>query len=67
MMERERRNIHFWIIGVIVSLLGVCLVKVFSPKISGDAVKWVAALGYFLSLAGIGIIIFGIRNSHKGG
>jgi|YelNatPaOPRAMG01_1025707.scaffolds.fasta_scaffold13998_3 hypothetical protein len=66
-MEPLRRDITYWIAGTIVSLVGVAIVKLMAPSIQGNLAKWLAALGYLLSLGGIGIIAMHIRKNRKEG
>ncbi|MCX7983143.1 MAG: hypothetical protein N2572_09615 [Syntrophales bacterium] len=53
----------YWAAGVLTSSIGVTLVKVVTPTLTGGYAKWTIVLGYVLSLAGLLIIVSGIRRS----
>lgn len=50
-----------------ISLTGVALVKMVTPTLTGGYEKWIVLLGYVLSLAGLIVIISGIRKSKSEG
>jgi uncharacterized membrane protein YcfT len=56
-------KLKFWIIGVVVAALGLVIARIVSPVFSDQsAVQLVIFLaGVVIALAGLGIIIMGIR------
>ena len=57
-MNRKRA---FWIGGTVTGFLGVALVKLLAPDLSGHAGSIAMASGYVLVVAGITLISFATR------
>ncbi len=60
---KEKRA--FWIGGTVIALLGVALVRLLSPEISGVAGSLTMALGYVLVVAGITLISCATRRKRS--
>jgi hypothetical protein len=60
-MNQTRAQKGYWLTGTIVALIGVAAVRLIAPELSGTTAKAVTVAGYIFSMAGIGVIAFGVK------
>jgi hypothetical protein len=60
---RVKANLRYWIVGLCLSAAGVILARLLSARFAGQAGIQLALFfsGVILALAGLGIILFGMR------
>jgi hypothetical protein len=49
---------YFWIFGAFLAFMGVALVRLLAPQLSGGFYKVTLVCGYLLSLAGIIVLAY---------
>jgi|TARA_B100000315_G_scaffold210618_1_gene206995 hypothetical protein len=65
MNQTMRDNKGYWIGGTIVAFLGVALVRLVAPELSGGWASLVLMFGFTLVIAGITTITFGTQRNQS--